>query len=148
MSRNSQSDNVRCITCVNHAERSHSHRGFSPVLRLFLTSLEPFLTVCHDPPMKTVKTVPFVTPHPEHRAEAAVLMRSLRVSTANFDSCEHNPSRLLRLKYADVESADDVCNQQQHKRHCRRIAKIRKAKRRAIDVKAERFRCESRSAFS
>jgi hypothetical protein len=44
-------------TCYLNAERSHSHRGFSPVDKLTETILEPFPTVSSPMPSKTVETV-------------------------------------------------------------------------------------------
>src|SRR6185295_10848085 len=58
-----------------------------------------------------------------------------------------NLDRLFRLQKLDVDSADHVCQREQHKRHRRRITKVKKPKRRAIDVETDRLGRESWSTF-
>ena len=60
-------------------DQEFSHSLFSPVMKIRRNDPEPFLTVSSASIAKqTVETVPSLSLVPSHRAEATVLMRSLR----------------------------------------------------------------------
>jgi hypothetical protein len=69
---------TRCLLFGFHfaftcAERSHSHRGFSPVMKSTEYFSEPFLTVSHNPrQQKPLKRFSFSVAALYHRAKAAV----------------------------------------------------------------------------
>src|SRR5690348_5142709 len=61
--------------------------------------------------------------------------------------CAPYSDRLFRLQKPDINRADHVRQREQHKRHRRCITKIKKPKRRAVDVKTDRFGREPWSTF-
>jgi hypothetical protein len=57
---------------VRHAERSHSHRGFSPVIRTEDKNEEPFERFFSEPEQKPLKRFEDRFGDLNHRAEATV----------------------------------------------------------------------------
>ncbi len=64
---------------MHDAERSHWHRGFSPVIKTRDLGGEPFERFLLPTDEKPLETVQESFRHLNHRAEATVPMRSLRV---------------------------------------------------------------------
>ena len=68
-------DGMRILQGVarNHAERSHSHRGFSPVAKGLNVNAEPFqrfwVAIDYEKPLETVQGFFFEL---DHRAKATV----------------------------------------------------------------------------